>query len=147
MRGKNVVRGYWSDEHNPAFEHGWFHSGDLAQQDGEGYYTVVGRSKDMIISGGENIYPAELENLLADCPRILEAAVIGQPDDQWGEVAVAAIVLQPGAAFTEAEVLALFEGKLARYKHPRRVLFLKNLPKTALGKVQKPELKALLASG
>ena len=109
-------------------------------------YYVVGRSKDMIISGGENIYPAELENILADCPQILEAAVVGQPDAKWGEVAVAAVVLQAGAQFTVEQVLALFEGKLARYKHPRRVLFLDALPKTALGKVQKPELKNLLGN-
>jgi fatty-acyl-CoA synthase len=142
--GKNVMRGYWKDSHNPAFIDGWFATGDLARQDADGYYYVVGRSKDMIISGGENIYPAELENLLADCPQILEAAVVGQTDAKWGEVAVAAIVLQPGTEMSEAQVLALFEGKLARYKHPRRVLFLDSLPKTALGKVQKPALKNLL---
>jgi fatty-acyl-CoA synthase len=146
VRGKNVVRGYWRDPDNPAFEDGWFRTGDLARQDADGYYTVVGRSKDMIISGGENIYPAELENILADCPLILEAAVVGRPDEKWGEVAVAAVVPQPGAVLAEADVLALFDGKLARYKHPRQVLFLETLPKTALGKVQKPELKALLGS-
>ena len=145
LRGKNLMRGYWKDPHNPAFVDGWFATGDLARQDEDGYYYVVGRSKDMIISGGENIYPAELENILADCPQILEAAVVGQPDAKWGEVAVAAVVLQPGAQFTAEQVLALFEGKLARYKHPRRVLFLDALPKTALGKVQKPELKNLLS--
>jgi fatty-acyl-CoA synthase len=147
IRGKNVMRGYWKDPHNPAFADGWFATGDLARQDAQGYYYVVGRSKDMIISGGENIYPAELENLLADCSLIAEAAVIGAPDEKWGEVAVAAIVLKPGAALDEAGVLALFEGKLARYKHPRRVLFVETLPKTALGKVQKPELKNLLRLG
>jgi len=146
VRGKNVMRGYWKDPHNPAFVDDWFATGDLAQQDGDGYYTVVGRSKDMIISGGENIYPAELENLLADCPDIVEAAVVGQPDPKWGEVAVAAVVLKPGSALDTAGVLALFDGKLARYKHPRRILFLESLPKTALGKVQKPELRNLLGS-
>jgi len=146
VRGKNVMRGYWKDPHNPAFVDGWFATGDLAQQDADGYYTVVGRSKDMIISGGENIYPAELENLLADCPDILEAAVVGQPDPKWGEVAVAAVVLKPGSTLDTAGVLALFDGKLARYKHPRRILFLESLPKTALGKVQKPELRNLLGS-
>jgi len=147
IHGKNVMRGYWKDPHNPAFADGWFATGDLARQDADGYYHVVGRSKDMIISGGENIYPAELENLLADCPLIAEAAVIGAPDEKWGEVAVAAIVLKPGAALDEAGVLALFDGKLARYKHPRRVLFVETLPKTALGKVQKPELRTLLRLG
>jgi fatty-acyl-CoA synthase len=147
IKGRNVMRGYWKDAHNPAFVDGWFATGDLARQDEAGYYYVVGRSKDMIISGGENIYPAELENLLADCPLIAEAAVVGAPDEKWGEVAVAAVVLKPGARMDAASVLALFEGRLARYKHPRRVLFVETLPKTALGKVQKPELKSLLRLG
>jgi len=147
VRGKNVMRGYWKDPHNPAYVDGWFATGDLARQDEQGYYYVVGRSKDMIISGGENIYPAELEHILAECPQIMEAAVVGQPDEKWGEVAVAAVVLQPGATMDAAQVLALFDGKLARYKHPRRVLFLDALPKTALGKIQKPELKTLLGAG
>ena len=144
IRGKNMMRGYWKDPHNPAYVDGWFATGDLARQDEDGYYYVVGRSKDMIISGGENIYPAELENLLADCPLIQEAAVIGAPDEKWGEVAVAVVVLKAGAVLDAAGLLALFEGQLARYKHPRRVLFVESLPKTALGKVQKPALRSLL---
>ena len=146
VRGKNVVAGYWSDPHNAAFAGGWFHSGDLAYRDANGFYWVVGRSKDMIISGGENIYPAELENVLADCPHILEAAVTGQTDAKWGEVAVAAVVRKPDAALDEAAVKQLFEGRLARFKHPRRVIFVDALPKTALGKVQKEELKKQIAA-
>ena len=146
IRGKNVVAGYWNDAHHPAFAGGWFRSGDLAYRDAAGFYWVVGRSKDMIISGGENIYPAELENVLADCAHILEAAVIGQDDAKWGEVAVAVIVKKPAATLDEAGVRQLFEGRLARFKHPRRVIFVETLPKTALGKVQKPVLKAQLAS-
>ena len=146
VRGKNVVAGYWGDPHNAAFAGGWFHSGDLAYRDANGFYWVVGRSKDMIISGGENIYPAELENVLADCPQILEAAVTGQTDAKWGEVAVAVVVKQSDAALDEAAVKQLFEGRLARFKHPRRVLFVEALPKTALGKVQKEELKKQIAA-
>ena len=141
LRGKNIVRGYWRDADNPAFENGWFKTGDLARQDEDGFYYIVGRSKEMIISGGENIYPAEIENLLADCPELLEAAVVGVADEKWGEVAVAAVVRKPGTTIDEAGVLALFNGKLAKYKHPRRVVFVDSLPKTALGKVQKAALK------
>ena len=145
VRGKNVVAGYWNDPGNPSFEDGWFRSGDLAYVDPDGYYHVVGRSKDMIISGGENIYPAELENVLADCPLVLEAAVFGRADAKWGEVAVAVVVVKPGCVLDEAAVLGLFEGRLARFKHPRHVLFAEALPKTALGKVRKDVLKARLA--
>ena len=144
VRAPNVMQGYWKDPDNPAFADGWFHTGDLARIDDEGFYWVVGRTKDMIISGGENVYPAELENILADCPAIAEAAVVGVPDPRWGEAVVAAIVKRPGAALDEGAVLALFDGRLARFKHPRRVVFVDGLPKTAIGKVQKFELRKLL---
>ena len=146
LRGPNVVRGYWNDTHHPAFADGWFKSGDLARVDADGCYWVVGRSTDMIISGGENIHPAELENVLAQCPKIAEAVVIGVSDARWGEVAVAVLVRKPGVALDEADVLHLFEGRIARYKHPRRVCFVDALPKTALGKVQKGRLRSLLES-
>ena len=142
----NVMQGYWKDPHNPSFRDGWFRSGDLAFQDEEGFYYVVGRSKDMIISGGENIYPAELENVLADCPEIAEAAVIGLEDAKWGEVTVAAVVRRPGSVLDYAGVMKLFEGRLARYKHPRRVVFMDALPKNAMGKVQKFELRRAVAA-
>jgi len=145
IRAPNLMAGYWKDPENPAFRDGWFRSGDLARVDEEGYYWVVGRSKDMIISGGENIYPAELENVLADCPDVAEGAVVGVPDEKWGEVVVAAIVKRPGANLDEAAVLKLFEGRLARFKHPRRVVFVDVLPKSVLGKVQKAELRKSLA--
>ncbi len=146
VRAPNVMCGYWADADNPAFADGWFHTGDLARCDAAGFYEVVGRSKDMIISGGENVYPAEIENLLADCPQILEAAVVGQPDARWGEVVVAVIVKTPGADLDAAQVLQLFEGRLARFKHPKRIVFCEALPKTALGKVQKAGLLAGLAA-
>ncbi len=146
VRAPNLMSGYWKDPDNPAYRDGWFRSGDLARVDEEGYYWVVGRSKDMIISGGENVYPAELENILADCPDVVEAAVVGVPDPKWGEAVVAAIVRRPGAALDEAAVMKLFEGRLARYKLPRRVAFVDALPKSAIGKVQKFEVRKLLES-
>jgi fatty-acyl-CoA synthase len=144
VRGPNVMQGYWKDPDNAAFRDGWFHTGDLASIDADGFYRVAGRSKDMIISGGENIYPAELENVLADCAAVQECAVFGAPDAKWGEVAVAAIVKRPGAALDEAGVRALFEGRLARFKHPRRIVFVDALPRNAMGKVQKFELRQQL---
>jgi fatty-acyl-CoA synthase len=146
VRAPNVMQGYWKDADNPSFRGGWFRSGDLAFQDEEGFYFVVGRSKDMIISGGENIYPAELENVLGDCGQIAEAAVIGLEDAKWGEIAVAAVVRKPGSALDESGVMKLFEGRLARYKHPRRVVFMEALPKNAMGKVQKFELRRAIAA-
>ncbi len=161
VRGPALMQGYWADPQNPSFRDGWFHSGDLARVDEEGFYHVAGRSKDMIISGGENIYPAELENILAGCAAIAEATVVGMPDARWGEVAVAVIVPvarresgmtatdAPGAGgrFDEAAVLGLFRDRIARYKHPRRVVFVDQLPKSAIGKVQKAEVQRLLAAG
>ena len=148
VRGPNVMRGYWNDPVATAAAltpDGWFKTGDLARLDDSGYFWIIGRSKDVIISGGENIYPAELENVLADCPEIAECAVMGMPDSQWGESACAFIVRKQDSQLDEAAVLALFTDRLAKYKHPRRVLFLDSLPKNALGKVQKPELKRLVS--
>ena len=144
LRAPNLMREYWRDPYNPAFRDGWFHTGDLAHCDAGGFYHVVGRSKDMIISGGENIYPAEIENIVAECPGVAEAAVVGLPDEKWGEVAVAVIVKKPDSLLDASDVMALFDGRLARYKRPQRVLFCESLPKTALGKVQKPQLIAQL---
>jgi fatty-acyl-CoA synthase len=146
VRGPNLLCGYWKDPDNPAFADGWFHTGDLARCDEAGFYEIVGRSKDMIISGGENVYPAEIENLLADCPMVLESAVVGEPDARWGEVVVAVVVRKPGADLDAAQVLQLFDGRLARFKHPKRVVFCDALPKTALGKVRKAGLLASLAA-
>ena len=141
ISGPNVMQCYWQELHNAAFADGWFRTGDLALRDADGFYWVVGRLKDMIISGGENIYPAEIENLLMGCSSIAECAVVGQADDHWGEVAVAVVVPQPGSTLTAASVMALFDNKLARFKQPKKIVFASCLPKTATGKVQ----KALLA--
>jgi fatty-acyl-CoA synthase len=147
VQGPNVAAGYWNapGESAQAFRDGWYHSGDVGHLDAEGYLTVVSRKKDMIISGGENIYPAELENVLAECPAIEEACVVGAPDERWGEAVVAAVVLKAGARMSEADVLALFQGRIARYKHPREVRFLAQLPRSALGKVRKEEVRAAVA--
>jgi fatty-acyl-CoA synthase len=145
VRGPNVMRGYWNDPKATAAaitEDGWFRTGDLARTDEEGFYWIVGRSKDVIISGGENIHPAELENVLADCPAIAEAAVVGIADPKWGEAACACVVRR--LDIDEQGVLALFHDRLAKFKHPRRVVFLDALPRNAMGKVQKQELRKKL---
>jgi fatty-acyl-CoA synthase len=143
VRAPNVVHHYWPNR--PALDsEGFFHTGDLAQQAADGSHTVVGRAKDMIISGGENIYPAEIENLLAQHPSVADCAVLGQADARWGETVVAVVVLREGtpACADWAQPLQQFlDGRLARYKWPRRWLRMDALPKTALGKVQKAELR------
>jgi fatty-acyl-CoA synthase len=147
VRGPNVMRGYWNDPTATAAvltRDGWFKTGDLGRVDDEGYFWIMGRSRDVIISGGENVYPAELENVLADCPQIAESAVIGIADAKWGEAACAVVVRKPGVQLDAAGVLALFQDRLARYKHPRRVVFTESLPKNALGKILKQELRKLV---
>ena len=148
VRGPNVMRRYWNDPQATAeaFDAGgWFRTGDLGRWDAQGFLWICGRSKDLIISGGENIHPAELENVLADCPEILEACVVGVEDARWGEAACAVVVRRPGSHLDEAGVLALFHERLARFKHPRKVVFLEALPRNAMGKVQKFELQSRLS--
>ena len=146
VRGPNVSRGYWnaSAATSAAFRDGWYHSNDIGHLDEEGYLHVVSRQTDMIISGGENIYPAEIETILMECPNIAEACVVGRPDERWGEAVVAVVVLQPDARMSEAEVLALLQDRIARFKHPREIRFADRLPRTALGKLMRADLvKAL----
>ncbi len=147
IRAPNVAERYWPDLPLKD-EDGWFHTGDLARQAHDGSYWVVGRAKDMLISGGENIYPAEIENLLAAQSGVLECAVVGQPDAKWGEVVAACVVLAPHANPTEMQMQLsqALSGQLARYKLPRQWHFLSELPKTALGKVQKAQLLAQLST-
>ena len=149
IRAANLMRGYWSAQGMTGLglQDGWFHSGDLGQRSEDGCITIVGRSKDMIISGGENIYPAEIENLLVTLPGVAECAVVGLPDARWGEVPVAVLVQTAdaaGQALNESTVLTHLQERIARFKLPRRVVFMDSLPKSALGKVQKPQLQALL---
>jgi fatty-acyl-CoA synthase len=148
VRGRNVMSGYWRDApaSAKALTGGWFHSGDIGHLDAEGYLTIDGRLKDMIISGGENISPAEIEAVLLDCPEIAEAAVVGRPDAKWGEVVVAVVVPKPGVTLARAQVLGLFNGRLARFKHPKDLLVVDALPRSALGKVRKDDVRRLVAA-
>jgi fatty-acyl-CoA synthase len=147
VRGTNLMRGYWCAVSLAATEglnDGWFHTGDMGYLDVEGCLQIVGRNKDMIISGGENIYPAEVENALAGFPGLLECAVVGLPDERWGEVPVLVLVRASSTAghnLSEAAVKSHLETQIARFKLPRRVVFLDELPKSALGKVQKSILQ------
>lgn len=139
IRGPNVVRRYWPDL--PACDNeGWFHTGDLAMQDADGAYTVVGRARDLIISGGENIHPAQVEAVAAEHPDVLECAAFGLADEQWGEVVALAVVARAGAQLHEGALREHMAARLARYKLPRRWFFVDALPKTALGKVQRQAL-------
>lgn len=143
VRGPNVVQRYWQDI--PACDaEGWFHTGDLATRAADGSYTIVGRGKDLIISGGENIHPAEIESVLAEHPAVAECAAFGLPDAQWGEAVAVAVVFKPGLQADEEALRAHLAARLARYKLPRRWLWLPALPKTALGKVQRGELAKLV---
>uniref|UniRef100_A0A942STX8 Long-chain-fatty-acid--CoA ligase n=2 Tax=Neobacillus citreus TaxID=2833578 RepID=A0A942STX8_9BACI len=145
FRGPTVMKGYYKNPEATAeaFRGGWLHSGDLAVTDEEGYISVVDRKKDMIISGGENIYPKEIEEVLYTHPDILEAAVIGVPDPKWGETVKALIVLRNGKSLTEQEVINYCSGALASYKKPRYVEFLEELPRNAAGKILKTVLREL----
>jgi fatty-acyl-CoA synthase len=143
IRGPNVMQGYWNrpDATEEAFRGGWFHTGDLARMDEDGDLYIVDRKKDMFISGGENVYPAEVENAIFELPQISETAVIGVPDDKWGEVGKAIVVLKPEESLTEDEILGFLKGRLAKYKVPKRVVFVEELPRNAAGKVLKNILR------
>jgi len=144
IRGGNVTTGYWNrpEATAEALIDGWLHSGDAAKYDDEGFFFIVDRWKDMFISGGENVYPAEVENVIYQHPAIAEVAVIGIPHPKWQEVGKAIVVLKVGQTLTETEVIEFCQGKLARYKIPKSVVFLDALPRTAAGKVLKRELRA-----
>jgi fatty-acyl-CoA synthase len=144
LKAPNLMRGYYRHAAPSFDEQGWFHTGDLAVLHADGFFEVVGRSKELIISGGENIHPAEIETLVATRPEVADCAVVGVPDARWGEVPVLSVVLRPGMALDEAALRHLFEAKLARFKHPRRVVVCESLPKTALGKVQRAALARCL---
>ena len=143
VRGPNVMPGYWGQPGASAavLDGGWLHSGDVGVTDASGYVTVVDRIKDMIISGGENIYPAEVESALLEHPAVADCGVIGVPDGTWGEVGRAVVVLRPGTAVTGPELLAFLDGRLARYKIPKSVRFSGALPRTATGKILKKQLR------
>jgi fatty-acyl-CoA synthase len=142
IQGGNVTTGYWNRAEATAesLEDGWLRSGDAAKYDDEGFYYIVDRWKDMYISGGENVYPAEVENVLYQHPAVAEAAVIGVSHPKWQEVGRAIVVLKEGHTLTEADLIGFCQGKLARYKIPKSVFFVNTLPRTAAGKVLKREL-------
>jgi acyl-CoA synthetase (AMP-forming)/AMP-acid ligase II len=149
IRGATVMKGYWA---NPAateetIRNGWLHTGDLGYMDRDGYVYIVDRAKDMIISGGNNIYAREVEEVLLTHPQIVEAAVIGVPDPYWGESVHAIVAVQPGSTISEEEVIKHCQTALASYKKPRSVEFVDELPKNAYGKVLKRELRERYWSG
>ena len=149
IRGPNLMQGYWNrpEATAEAFTGGWFHTGDLARMDEDGDMYIVERKKDMFISGGENVYPAEVENAIYELPQIAENAVVGIPDDRWGEVGKAFVVLKPGQALEPEEIFNHLKGCLAKYKIPKQVAFLEQLPRNAAGKVLKTELRKFSSSG
>jgi len=146
--GPSVMREYWNlpEETAKALRGGWLRTGDVGLIDDEGYITIVDRVKDMYISGGENVYPAEIERTLAGHPAVQEAAVIGVPDERWGESGRAIVVLRTDASATEDEIRAFCSERLAKFKVPASVVFAETLPRNATGKLLKPELRARYGS-
>jgi fatty-acyl-CoA synthase len=143
LRGPHVCLGYWNDPDATAAAldaDGWFHTGDLARRDAEGFFYIAGRRKDMFISGGVNVYPAEIESELLQHPAIADAAIVGVPHRTWGEVGVAFVVVRPGHDAPAAELESHLAARLARYKLPKAYVTVDALPRTAYGKVQKPVL-------
>jgi fatty-acyl-CoA synthase len=139
-RGYSVMRGYWEDRERTAEAidaSGWMHSGDLATIDGQGYCSIVGRLKDMLIRGGENIYPREVEEFLIRHPQVQAAQVFGVPDQRLGEEVCAFIVLKPGQSATAEDIRLFCQGQIAHHKVPRHIRFLAEFPMTATGKPQK----------
>jgi len=143
VRGDSVTPGYWNrpEETAQAFQDGWLKTGDLAVIEPEGYVNIVDRKKDMIITGGENVYSTEVEHVLYEHPAVLEAAVIGTPDPKWGEAVKAVVVLKPGAQAGEAELIDFCRERLAHFKAPKSIDFIDELPKTGSGKIFKKGLK------
>jgi fatty-acyl-CoA synthase len=144
LRGPNLFAGYWGlpEATAEAFRGGWFHTGDLGRMDAEGFITLVDRKKDMIITGGENVYPIEVEQVLYRHPAVRELAVVGVPDARWGETPVAVVALMDGAELTADELLGYARERLAHFKCPTRVEFVPELPRNATGKVLKTTLRA-----
>ena len=143
IRGPNLMQGYWNrpDATKEAFEGGWFHTGDIARMDADGDLYIVNRKKDMFISGGENVYPAEVENAIFELPQVAETAVIGIKDEKWGEVGLAFVSLKPGAQLGADDIIEFLKQRLAKYKVPRQVVFVGQLPRNAAGKVLKNKLR------
>jgi len=143
VRGEQTLKGYFRNEEGTAkaYEGGWFHSGDMAKRDEEGFFYIVDRMKDMILTGSENVYSREVEEVLYTHPAVSEAAVIGLPDPKWGENVAAVIVLKQGQTANEADIIGAVKDRLASYKKPKKVFFVDELPKTVSGKIIKRELR------
>ncbi len=144
VRGANVTKGYWRQPEKTAAAFtpdGWLRTGDLGMRGSDGYFTLKGRSKDLVISGGYNVYPPEVELVLADHPDLKTSVVIGCPDDEWGERVTAVVVPHPAAQITAEEIINFCKARLVNYKVPRQIVFISELPRTALGKVQKAILR------
>lgn len=145
IKGKHAFSMYWENEQATAeaWEDGWIHTGDLAKRDEDGYFYIVGRKKDMIITGGENVYPLEVEHWIAEHPAIDEVAVIGLPDEKWGEMVAAYLVLKQPYTFDEDQMVTHCKIKLGKYKIPKQFRILDELPKTHVGKIDKKKLKEI----
>jgi len=139
------MKGYWRNPEATAatIRNGWLDTGDMGYMDDTGYLFIMDRSKDMIISGGENIYPREIEEVLIKHPAVGEVSVIGVPDARWGEAIKAVVALVPGQSFTEQELIAFCKENIASYKKPKSVAFVEKLPKNNYGKILKRELRAI----
>jgi long-chain acyl-CoA synthetase len=148
VKGENVMKGYWNNPEATlkTIRNGWLYTGDMGYQDQDGFFFIVGRSKEMIIRGGENIYPKEVEEALYRHPAILEAAVIGLPNERWGEEVAAFVVLKEGQGLSAKDIREFIKDKIADYKIPRRIEIVLALPKTATGKIQKLKLRAEIMS-
>jgi len=143
VRGSIMMKEYWQDpvKTQETIKNGYLHTGDLAHMDEDGFFYLAGRAGDMYISGGENVYPAEVEKTLKQHPCIEDVAVKGVPDELWGEAGHAFVILSPGTNLTQADVIAICHGKLAKYKWPKKISFKSQFPRTSLGKIKKKELK------
>jgi fatty-acyl-CoA synthase len=141
VRGPNVFAGYWNnpDATAVALAGGWLHTGDVVERDDDGYFWIKGRLKEMFISGGENVYPSEVESVLHEHPRVKDAAVIGVPDERWGEVGTAFVVVD--APLSEEDLIVFCRERLARFKVPKTVRFVSELPRNSMGKIQKSDLE------
>jgi len=146
IRGHNVMKGYWNkpEANVEAFKGGWFHTGDLGYVDEDGFFFIVDRKKEMIIRGGFNVYPREVEEVIYAHPAVAEAAVIGVPDERLGEEVKAVVALKPGATASAEDIIDFVKERVAAYKYPRTIQFVDTLPKGATGKILKKELKAQL---
>lgn len=149
VRGPNVFPGYWRNESatSEAFAGAWLRTGDMAERDEEGFFRILDRVKDMYVSGGENVYPAEVESVLHEHAEVADAAVIGVPHDRWGEVGCAYVVVRTGARVGAEDLIAHLRARLARYKVPKEIRFVDRLPRSSMNKVVKPELLDRYRSG